>query len=769
MTNFITEEDVRTKLVYPWLRSIGISSSDITLEETITFQLGRGEFKRKQKSGRIDLLVKSSTSGMNLIVVEVKSPNVKIDDEAINQAVSYARILKGNMAPIVVLTNSNETKVFCSLTKKPILEVDVKKVSLGEFHFNDNTLEGVKSEAISFLCKDNYFLSCICKQLSNSELSRLSGSLSDSKKYCKDLYIPLVKNTNDDFDVVLVVAPPQSGKTNYICNSFDNIMNKNGTAIFLRAKSIKQGIIQYIKNNIICLNSTTQTSEVIIKRLLSSTGIKIFIDGMNEVSRSERDDIVDDISRIKSQGVRFVISCTDTFVTTIKYDCNNNFSSIFKNDESNSFCEIKLPPFSKSNYKNVISHFQNVYKTSVEPKQKLSSINSVGKFYHLINSGFTAEKLDNEHKILDQILHEKCEIISQLELINCKSLLLYLANSMAESMNAIPSSSFCKELSGSPYSVLPDSFKNNGILEVCGNFVEFYDETYRDILLIEQYSETLSHRDTLNKLAGFINPDISFTCVFKYLCFYKIPTSIIFELDLDIQSRVLESIISYVRNSQLASTDNIRQILDMAVNGIENGFISEERAEELLYFLAEVCIDQPEITVDYSKTLYILGYISGVIEISNSYELEEHPYEFYSSQNHGSSIYHYIGKLFNDYIIEDHKMIFTREYSSDIHLALKLYDKNALKPLVSFFNNLIEHIFCYDSMMCSFGSYLNVEIDNYRESGTYETLVEAYQILLELKTLLSNTPTFDSLIEEIDGELQSSPSYEKIKVELAII
>ncbi len=767
MQNLITEEEVRTKFVYEWLKSVGFQASEIELERRVTFQLGRGEFTLEKKHGRFDVLIKSST-GINLILFEVKAPEVKLDEETIDQAVSYARVLKGNMAPIVVITNSKEMKVFCSLSKRHIKDIDINKTMSGQFHFRDKDLEDAKSEAILSLSKDSYFLRCICEQLSSAELSRLSGHIQDSKKYCKELYIPLVKKPDACMNFILVSGPPQSGKTNYICNSFYEVINNKEKALFFRAKSIKKGIVPYLKDNVTgLLDSTTHTSEIITKKLISGNDITIFIDGLNEVSRSERDEIMDDIARIWDRDVRFVISCTDTFVSSIKYDCYDDFSDIFKNSETNKFFELRMPALNEEKYNTVISHYQQVYKTNQQPKLMLSTVNTVGKFYHLINSGHTPDDLDSEYKILRAVLADKCKIISQIEQRNCKSALLYLANTMANSTYGVSSSSFCNEFMGNQYSILPDSFKNSGILEVCDDLVEFYDETYRDILLIEQYSTmNIQHDEVLEKLSNFENSDISLTCTFKYLCFYNIPISTIFKLELNTQITMIESIISYIRNCKLANSHIMGMLLDLTLHGIKNNLISPIGAEEILYFVAEVCIEQHEISIEHCKTQYILGYCSSTIDLSSAYELEEHPLGFYNGQNFNTSIYNYVGLLFNNYLIDHSNIIFSRGYVDEIKLALELYNENALGQLEIFFSELIDYIFNYDSGMCAYGSYLNVEIDNFRESGSYETLVEAFQILLQLKDLLSNTSLFDDLIEKINGELSSSPKYDEFKLEL---
>ena len=182
MQNLKTEEDVRTKFVYEWLRENGIQLSDINLEHRVIFQVGHGQFDSEKKEGRFDLLVKSP-EGINLILFEVKGPEIKINEEAIDQAVSYARILKGNMAPIVVVTNSKRFDVYCSLTKKSIKKIDVSKTKSGQFHYSDNNLETARTEALASLIQDSYFIRCICEQLSSSEINRLSGNIKNFKKY----------------------------------------------------------------------------------------------------------------------------------------------------------------------------------------------------------------------------------------------------------------------------------------------------------------------------------------------------------------------------------------------------------------------------------------------------------------------------------------------------------------------------------------------------------------------------------------------------------
>src|ERR1041384_2995814 len=97
----VSEDDIRTKVVHQWLKNCGISEKEISIESTITIQLGRG---KKTFISRSDVIVKNS-AGNNLFIVEVKEPehDLKTADQA--QAISYARALaEGGIAPFTVLT-----------------------------------------------------------------------------------------------------------------------------------------------------------------------------------------------------------------------------------------------------------------------------------------------------------------------------------------------------------------------------------------------------------------------------------------------------------------------------------------------------------------------------------------------------------------------------------------------------------------------------------------------------------------------------------------
>ncbi|MGU5652323.1 type I restriction enzyme HsdR N-terminal domain-containing protein [Aeromonas allosaccharophila] len=755
MEGNITEEEVRTKVVYEWLRCRGIQERQIQIERKVVFQVGHGQSDSK-RFGRYDLLVQSK-AGKNLILFEVKAPGIKITHDAIDQAVSYARILKGNMAPIVVVTNGTECEVYNSLTKENIGFIDISNIMSGGFHYAGNEYEMIKSEAISTLAKDSLFINYICMELSRTEIERLSGDISSAKKHCNELYVSLGVEYDGCYDVLLVSGPPQSGKTNFLCHVFNELMLKGRNALFMRASTVRNGIVQHLKHSLVSyLNIASDASTVddVTCKILAGKNIVIFIDGLNEVKRLERDDIISEIERIIRQKVCFVLSCTDSFVRTIKTDCNNNHVNLFKlNREDLSFSELKIPMLDDKKYSEVIAHYQAAYKIRLNPRQRLSSINAIGKFYHLISVGYSVDELDSEYKVLEVILEDKCRIISEIEECDCKDALLFLAKNMASSTSRVKASFFSKALTGREFSALPDAFKVHGVLEVIDGFVEFYDETYRDILLIQDCHHNYDADSVIKVISEYPNKDIGDTCLFKYLCFYNIPASHIFHMDLTVQIRMIDAFISYIDSCELANSHIINMLLDLVVNGINNGEMQAEKAESVLTYIGEVCTRQDDIRVSYVKTQYILGYCTDSLDFSSMFDFKEHPEGFYCGNYSSFSFYNYLGELINDYFIEGNRDVFNKEYEYEITRAVSLYGSECLKALGVFYFKLMGHILNYDSYMCSFGSYISILVNDFRETGADDELKTILDILLDLKSLLSQSHLFDDFINEIKSEM----------------
>jgi len=101
--NISNEEDLKQKIVLPYIESLGFSKNELEYEKNFSIRLGRNVYcinncKRKENAkGRLDILCKSGDK--NIFVIEVKTVNAKITQDDIDQGISYARLLD-QIAPL---------------------------------------------------------------------------------------------------------------------------------------------------------------------------------------------------------------------------------------------------------------------------------------------------------------------------------------------------------------------------------------------------------------------------------------------------------------------------------------------------------------------------------------------------------------------------------------------------------------------------------------------------------------------------------------------
>src|SRR5437588_363866 len=111
MIALANEEDAKIKIVVTFLQSLGFDISELFYEKS--FQLHPGRFtyridtlkQMRTAQPRLDILV--TRGGQNLFVVEVKGPDIALDTDDIEQAVSYARLVHP-IAPLCLITNGQD-------------------------------------------------------------------------------------------------------------------------------------------------------------------------------------------------------------------------------------------------------------------------------------------------------------------------------------------------------------------------------------------------------------------------------------------------------------------------------------------------------------------------------------------------------------------------------------------------------------------------------------------------------------------------------------
>ncbi len=113
-----TEDDVKVKILLPFLESLGYKTAHCEFNRTIEVQEGR-----KVKSIFADVVVYSSAAKTApLILCETKAPNEILNRFVREQAISYARLLP-RIAPLVLITNGQQFQFFQTLNKNRIPEL----------------------------------------------------------------------------------------------------------------------------------------------------------------------------------------------------------------------------------------------------------------------------------------------------------------------------------------------------------------------------------------------------------------------------------------------------------------------------------------------------------------------------------------------------------------------------------------------------------------------------------------------------------------------
>jgi hypothetical protein len=292
-----------------------------------------------------------SDDGRNLLVIEVKAPDGTLTSNDRDQAISYARMLDdGGIAPFSVVTNGRDTNIYDTITKELLtgqhIPVNHPHVRAG-FRISgaDLTLRAEALEMFIGLSKDNLLL--FCKLQVDARIRALrSDDPNSGRKYIPSLYVerPTARARLDDRlskgdRVVLVVAPPQVGKTNLLCRVVEDSLRAGRPCLFYPPVGMGSGLIQEMVDDF----EWETTSTLPARSLLSKIGritrdcgerLLLVIDGLNEAARDLALVIERDCERISDAGgVQIVISFVDSAATRLLLDSRGNATYLARASE----------------------------------------------------------------------------------------------------------------------------------------------------------------------------------------------------------------------------------------------------------------------------------------------------------------------------------------------------------------------------------------------------------------------------------------------------
>lgn len=327
------EEEIKNKILLPYLSQIGITPDNISFEKSFSFKLGKNVYKVETTEqielaqGRLDILCKKGDK--NLFVIEVKKQGFEITGDDIDQAISYARLL-GQIAPFAMVTNGHVTRIFDTITKEELTEsnniAERSELFSGDYELSIAEDIKLRYEALRhFIGYSAENLRIFCQIQQSNRMQTLKGSVTElEKKYIPELYVNR-EYINNEFEKFLgnpdvccfaIIGESGIGKTNSICALAERIHDKH-LSLFLNAPDLANGIWEAITDDFNWEFSHEKPKIQLIKDLeglLSSTCqfICIFIDAIDEATENFGRELDDFINKIINRRFKIVISCKDT-------------------------------------------------------------------------------------------------------------------------------------------------------------------------------------------------------------------------------------------------------------------------------------------------------------------------------------------------------------------------------------------------------------------------------------------------------------------------
>lgn len=185
----MNEEEIRGKLLLPFLDDLGFDLSEISLEKSFSIRLGKS---KHTITGRSDILCKRN--GKNLFIIELKNDSISINQEDIDQGISYARLLIDNIAPFTIVTNGKTTKIFDSISRKELTGTKISKQS--SYWQNDCTISTDIDLQIMYEALKNFVsfsienLKVFCEAQVQDRMGPIIGTIDKPyAKFVKELYV----------------------------------------------------------------------------------------------------------------------------------------------------------------------------------------------------------------------------------------------------------------------------------------------------------------------------------------------------------------------------------------------------------------------------------------------------------------------------------------------------------------------------------------------------------------------------------------------------
>lgn len=319
----MNEEEVKAKIILPFLQSLGLRASDLQLETGFQVRVGRHVLdlsthkmtSRTSVGARLDILVKRNRA--NLLIVEVKEAGHDLDDSDRDQAISYARLVHP-IAPFSLVTNGKNWLMYDSISKD---RLEPAKIQIKD-KYELALPEELRNEALGlFLGRSRSNVQRFCKEQVKTGIKPLLGSATElDKKFIPELHCAgqrleaeLESFLAGNKPGFLITAESGMGKTCEMCYHALRFLDKGCAALFFQGYLIESGIATAVAEEFNWTFSEQQDPISLLRRVRSTLRdcpILIFIDGIDEWDYSQKVPNLLNLLRLASdERVKLILSC----------------------------------------------------------------------------------------------------------------------------------------------------------------------------------------------------------------------------------------------------------------------------------------------------------------------------------------------------------------------------------------------------------------------------------------------------------------------------
>lgn len=328
-TYFRTDSEAEVRLaVAKFFLELDFLEEELSLEDHFSVQLGHKEVpvnsgkSNGKLSGFSDLLITHNCK--NLAIVETKHPNLNLTEEDVEQAVSYARLLK-QIPPYAIITNGSreQTKVYDVIQ---FVEIDIPTACV--WHQNGQQYGSIGQQDRDDAARKLFrfsprFVKAFFEAQMKLGMSELKGDISSERDYTPELFVPRsqIENQfcqwlNSDAPAFAIVGDSGTGKTNSMCNLAESASEQH-LVLFYQARRLTGKLIESVQEDLAWEFRTDKHISFFIERFVelatsTESQIIIFVDGLDEFAGDKQlllNDLIKLIQRLEDLPIRLCVSC----------------------------------------------------------------------------------------------------------------------------------------------------------------------------------------------------------------------------------------------------------------------------------------------------------------------------------------------------------------------------------------------------------------------------------------------------------------------------